>query len=127
MNKYILHLLIAFFALFHSPVVVPEGDEYHIDKIIIQRDQGVVGDRNTDTWNNRDEVQTPNYQNYPDQTIPNYNRGYSAQAHCGITGVTGFSYGFRTPAMALNGAIQDCILRGGVPHCCQSGAQLIPY
>ena len=46
-------------ALIYSPTAMSKDDQYNIDKIIIQRDQGVVGDDNSNSWNNHGSSQQP--------------------------------------------------------------------
>jgi hypothetical protein len=51
--------------------------------------------------------------------------GFSAQAVCSITGAVGFAGGLPYPQQALAAAVSNCIAQGGVPQCCQHGAQLV--
>jgi hypothetical protein len=51
-------------------------------------------------------------------------QGFSAQAHCGMTGAMGYGYNLPTPQMALEMAINNCIAYGGIPECCARGAAL---
>lgn len=56
----------------------------------------------------------------------NYQQGFSAQAHCSVTGATGYSYNLPTPQMAMQTAINNCIYYGGIPQCCANGAMMAP-
>ena len=51
--------------------------------------------------------------------------GYSAAAHCRLTGITGRSSGQGSPSQALARAIDHCVRLGGIPNCCREGANLI--
>jgi hypothetical protein len=64
----------------------------------------------------RDEYEPP----------PRPRRSYSAIAYCSRTGITGRSSSEFSPTDALEEAVYDCIDRGGIPECCESGARLIP-
>jgi hypothetical protein len=57
---------------------------------------------------------------------PSPRRSYSAIAYCSMTGITGRSSSEFSPTDALEEAVYDCIDRGGIPECCESGARLIP-
>ena len=46
----------------------------------------------------------------------------TAQAHCIITGATGYGRSARSVEDAMNKAVSDCIGKGGVPACCRKGA-----
>jgi hypothetical protein len=50
---------------------------------------------------------------------------YAAEAYCSATGVVGFVEGMSTPGQAIDGAVYDCINRGGIPACCANGASLV--
>jgi hypothetical protein len=52
-------------------------------------------------------------------------RSFSAEAHCSITGATGYADGLPSQQQALLGAINSGINYGGVPECCRRGAQLV--
>ena len=61
-----------------------------------------------------------------DEPPPRPRRSYSAIAFCSMTGITGRFSGAFSPTDALEEAVYDCIDRGGIPECCESGARLIP-
>jgi hypothetical protein len=61
----------------------------------------------------------------PVPSRPSGRYGFSARAHCSITGITGIAYGMPTPEVALEMAVENCIDRGGIPRCCSSDVQLI--
>jgi len=100
--------------LIYTTTVAAEGDNY-IDKIIIQRDGGSVGDYNNNTWNRN--------RNYGNGIYGQ--RGYSAQTKCPITGAIGTAQNHSSPDMAITMAILDCVSRGGIAECCKEHARLI--
>ncbi len=51
---------------------------------------------------------------------------FQASAYCSMTNVTGWAQGMPSAEMALSYAVDDCIRRGGIPHCCVNGARLGP-
>ena len=51
--------------------------------------------------------------------------GFSARSYCSRTGAVGLARGFPTAQQAMQGAVFDCINRGGVPECCAHGVQLV--
>ena len=47
----------------------------------------------------------------------------SAEAHCIMTGVTGYGKSSVSQADAVQKAISSCVGKGGVPACCRKGAR----
>jgi hypothetical protein len=53
-------------------------------------------------------------------------RTFSAIAYCSLTGARSQARDLPSPDQALAAAVLGCIGNGGVPQCCQHGAQLVP-
>ena len=82
-----------------------------------------------DIWSSTEFVETRPPTSRPRDDYeppPRPGRSYSAIAFCSMTGITGRSSGAFSPTDALEEAVYDCIDRGGIPGCCESGARLLP-